>query len=42
MPEPKEVIRRSAIEGEKMNVVPGDCNLKSVSVSGRNLSYYYQ
>ncbi|OAY67227.1 probable beta-1,3-galactosyltransferase 2 [Ananas comosus] len=30
MPEPKEVIRRSAIEGEKMNVVPGDCNLKSI------------
>nr|CAD1819149.1 unnamed protein product [Ananas comosus var. bracteatus] len=30
MPEPKELIRRSAIEGEKMNVVPGDCNLKSI------------
>jgi hypothetical protein len=31
MPEPKEIIRRSAIEVEKMNLVSSDCAPKSVS-----------
>ena len=31
MPEPKEIIRRSTLEVEKMNLVAGDCAPKSVS-----------
>jgi hypothetical protein len=32
MPEPKEVIRRSTLEVEKMNLVDGDCAPKSVCI----------
>lgn len=32
MPEPKEIIRRSALEVEKMSLVDGDCAPKSVRI----------
>jgi hypothetical protein len=37
MPEPKEIIRRSTIEVEKMNLVSSDCTPKSVST----LHFYF-
>jgi hypothetical protein len=33
MPEPKEIIRRSALEVNKMNLLSGDCAPKSVSIN---------
>jgi hypothetical protein len=35
VPEPKEIIRRSTLEVEKMSLVDGDCAPKSVRIECR-------